>query len=218
MTVSRSCVPLAAALALFAALPGCAPPPESPGTDAAYAASERRGTGEVVDDNKIEIALNKLLADDSAALWKDVSTVVYHGRVLLLGSVETAGAKARAGAKVRAGAIGGQPEGVIEVINDIQVTEAGGGGVLNDAAIEKSIHVKYLLAEDIDSANLRVRSVNGTVYLIGQVETWADLGRVREIARANSDVMKVVDYLRVTETAGSCGCEKPPAPLRKSKP
>jgi osmotically-inducible protein OsmY len=213
MTVSRSCVPLAAALALFAALPGCAPPPESPGTDAAYAASERRGTGEVVDDNKIEIALNKLLADDSAALWKDVSTVVYHGRVLLLGSVETAGAK------VRAGAIGGQPEGVIEVINDIQVTEAGGGGgVLNDAAIEKSIHVKYLLAEDIDSANLRVRSVNGTVYLIGQVETWADLGRVREIARATGDVVKVVDYLRVTEAAGSCGCEKRHAPKQKPKP
>ncbi len=167
----------------------------------------------MIDDNKIKIELNKLMADDSTALWADVSTGVYRGRVHLLGSVETADAKARAGA------IGGQPEGVTEVINDIQVTDAGGvGAFLNDVAIEKSIQIKYLFADDIDSANLRVRSVNGTVYLIGQVETWADLGRVREIARATDDVVKIVDSLRVTEAAGSCGCEKRHMPKRKPKP
>ena len=52
----------------------------------------------MVDDNKIKIELNKLLADDSLGLWTDVGTVVYRGRVLLLGGVETADAKARAGA------------------------------------------------------------------------------------------------------------------------
>ncbi len=212
MTAPRFRVLLAAALVLLAALPGCASTVVSPGADAAYTASEQRTTGEVVDDNKIKIELNKLLADDSAELWTDVGAVVYRGRVLLLGGVETADAKARAGA------IGATPEGVIEVINDIQITDTGGlGAFLNDEASEKSIQVKYLFAEGIDSANLRIRSVNGTVYLIGQVETWAELGRAREIVRATGDVVKIVDYVRVIEAAGSCGCEKRHAPKRKPK-
>lgn len=211
MIAPRFCVLLAALLSL-AALPGCVTTVVSLGADAAYTASEVRTTGEVIDDNKIKIELNKLLADDSLGLWADISTVVYRGRVLLLGSVETADAKARAGA------IGGQPEGVQEVINDIQVTEEGGvGAFLNDVAIEKSIQIKYLFADGIDSANLRVRSVNGTVTLIGQTGTQAELDRALEIARETDDVMKVVNYVRVTAPAGSCGCKKPPAPKRKPK-
>ncbi len=213
MTATRYRLRFSAALVLFAALPGCVSPLVSLGADAAYTASEERTTDEVIDDSKIKLELNKLMADDSTALWADVSTVVYRGRVHLLGSVEAADATARAGA------IGGQPEGVVEVINDIQVTDEGGvGAFLNDVAIEKSLQIKYLFEDGIESADLRVRSVNGTVYLIGQVETWADLGRVREIARANDDVVKIVDYLRVTEAAGSCGCEKRHAPRRKPKP
>ncbi len=216
MTASRFRVLLAATLVLLPALPGCAPTVVSLGADAAYTASEQRTVDEVVDDNKIKIELNRLLADDSFGLWKDVGTVVYRGRVLLLGGVETADAKARAGA------IGATPEGVTEVINDIQVTEVGGpgggiGAFLNDVAIEKSIQVKYLFASDIDSANFRVRSVNGTVTLIGLAETRAELDRALEIARATRDVVNVVNYVRLNEPAGSCGCKKPPAPKRKPK-
>lgn len=162
------------------------------GADAAYTASEARTTDEVVDDNKIKIEINKLLADDSLGLWKNVGTVVYRGRVQLLGHVETADAKARAGE------IGGRPEGVTEVINDIQLTGAGGlAAFLNDVAIEKSIQAKYLFSDDIDSANFRVRAVNGTVYLIGLAENRAELDRALEIARGTEDVTKVVDHVRV---------------------
>ena len=94
---------LLAAILSLAVLQGCVSPLVSLGADAAYTASEERSTGEVIDDNKIKIELNKLLVDDSFGLWSDVATVVYRGRVLLLGSVETAEAKARAGV------IGGTP-------------------------------------------------------------------------------------------------------------
>ncbi len=197
MTAPPFRVLLAATLVLLAALAGCTPRVVSLGTD----------------DNKIEIELDKLLADHSAKLWKDVGTVVYRGRVLLLGGVQTADAKARAGA------LAATPEGVIEVINDIQIAEPGGpgGGFLNDAAIEKSIRVEYRLAKGIDSTNLRVRSVDGTVYLIGLVETRAELDKALKIARATGEVVKVVNYVRVIEATGSCGCKKPPAPKRKPK-
>ncbi|MCH8155083.1 MAG: BON domain-containing protein [Proteobacteria bacterium] len=193
-TVSRAAPRVFSALGLLAvfALPACAPTLVSLGADAAYTASEERTTDEVVDDNKIKIELNKLLVDDSLGLWKDVGTVVYRGRVLLIGAVETPEAKAKAGA------IGHTPEGVKEVINDIQVTDEGGiGSFINDVAIEKSIQVKYLFDADIDSANFRVRSVNGTVYLIGLAESRAELDKALAIARATGDVKNVVNYMRV---------------------
>jgi osmotically-inducible protein OsmY len=217
LVAPRFPVLLAAALGLFAALPGCAPTVESLGeslgSGAADTASEERTTGEVDDDTKIEIELDKLLADDGFGPRADLGILVYRGRVLLLGSVETADAKARAGE------IGGAPEGVTEVINDIQVTDADGAGAhLNDLAIEKSIQTDYLFGEGIDSRNFRVRSVDGTVYLIGQAGTQAELDKVLRIARETEDVRRVVNHVRIVEFSGSCGCEKPPAPLRKRKP
>ena len=77
-TASRAAPRVLCALGLVAvfALPACATTLISLGADAAYTASEERTTGEVVDDNKIKIELNELLADDSLGLWKDIGTVV----------------------------------------------------------------------------------------------------------------------------------------------
>ncbi len=178
--------------ALLAVPSACAPTLVSLGADAAYTASEERTTEEVVDDNKIKLELNKRLLDDSLGLFKDVSTVVYRGRVLLVGSVETHDAKRRAGL------IGGAPEGVKEVINEIQVTEEGGvGSWVNDIVIEKSIQSAYLFDDEIDSANFRVRSLNGTVYLIGLAESRAELDKALRIARETEDVGEVVNHVRV---------------------
>lgn len=182
----------AALLGGFLLLGGCAPTVLSLGADAAYTVSELRTTDEVVLDNKIKIALNKLTADDSAGLWVDVGTVVYQGRVLLIGAVENADDKARAGK------IGGTPEGVKEVINDIKVTDEGGvGSFVNDVAIEKSIQTKYLFTGSISSANYRVRSVNGTLYLIGLAKSQEELTEALEIARGTSDVKEIVNYMRI---------------------
>lgn len=186
------CVFSALGLVAVLALPACATTLISLGADAAYTASEERTTDEVFDDNRIKIELNGLLADDSLGLWTDVGTVVYRGRVLLIGAVETPEARAKAGE------IGHTPEGVKEVINDIQVTDEGGiGSFVNDVAIEKSIQITYLFDSDIDSANFRVRSVNGTVYLIGLAESQAELDKALVIARATGDVKNVVNYMRV---------------------
>ncbi len=191
---SRAAPRVFSALGLVAVLvlPACATTLISLGADAAYTASEERTTDEVFDDNRIKIELNGLLADDSLELWKDVGTIVYRGRVLLIGAVETPEAKAKAGE------IGHTPEGVEEVINDIQVTDEGGiGSFVNDVAIEKSIQITYLFDSDIDSANFRVRSVNATVYLIGLAESRAELDEALAIARATGHVKNVVNYMRV---------------------
>jgi hypothetical protein len=67
--VSPLRVPLAAALVVFALLPGCAPSVVSLGADAAYTASEQRSTDEVVDDNKIKIELNRAPSSTAAGCY-----------------------------------------------------------------------------------------------------------------------------------------------------
>ncbi len=99
---------------------------------------------------------------------------------------------------MRAGEIGGQPEGVLEVLNEIQVTdESGILSVVDDIYIEKVIQADYLFDTDIDSANFRVRSVNGVVYLIGLAESQAELDKALAIVGARDDVSRIVNYMKV---------------------
>jgi osmotically-inducible protein OsmY len=184
----------AALLSLAMATSGCT---VKLGADALYTASEERTTTEVISDNEIKIALNKYLLDDSLGLFNDVSTVVYQGRVLLVGSVDSMDARDRADA------IGRRPEGVKEVINEIVVTEDGGvGDFVDDVVIEKTIQTEYLFDQEIDSANFRVRSINGTVYLIGLAESRHELDKALQVAHKTQDVRAVINHMRIQPAEG----------------
>ncbi len=176
---------------------GCLPTVTTLAVEGAYTASEERTTDDVVVDNRIKLALNKALLDEGFELFKDVSTVVYQGRVLLIGAVE------KADARKRAGELAAKPRGVREVINEIKVTDEGGvGAFVNDTVLEKKIQLKYLFDKEVDSANFRVRSVNGVVYLIGLAQSQAELDRALSILRENEDVRAVVNYVRVKKPGG----------------
>lgn len=184
----------AALLALAMAASGCA---FKLGADAVYTASEERTANEVISDNEIKIALNKYLIDDSVGLFKDVSTVVYQGRVLLIGTVDSMDARERADAIAR------RPEGVKEVINEIVVTAGGGvGGFVDDVVIEKTIQTEYLFDQEIDSSNFRVRSINGTVYLIGLAENRRELDKALQVARKTQDVRAVINHMQLKPAEG----------------
>lgn len=178
--------------AVALALAGCAPTAASLAVDGAYTASEERSVDDVVDDNGIKLELNKLLLDEGLGLFKDVSTVVYRRHVYLLGDVE------KAADKKRAGEIAHKPEKVSGVTNAIQVTSAGDiGDVVDDIYIEKAIQTDFLFDSEIDSANFRVRSVNGVVYLIGLAESPVELTKALTIVQARHDVRRIVNYVKV---------------------
>ncbi len=173
-------------------LSACTPTTASLAVEGAHTASEERTLDDVVDDNGIKLELNKLLLEDGLGLFKDESTVVYRRHVYLLGDVEKADDKRRAGEIARV------PSKVADVTNDIQITSEGGiRGVVDDLVIEKSIQADYLFDRDIDSANFRVRSVNGVIYLIGLAERKPELDKAISIVRARSDVRRIVNYVKV---------------------
>ncbi len=69
--------------------------------------------------------------------------------------------------------------------------------MVDDIYIEKVIQADYLFDSAIDSANFRVRSVNGVVYLIGLAESQAELDKAVAIVDARDDVRRVVNYVKV---------------------
>ena len=144
----------------------------------------------LIDDNIINLTVNKRLIDDGLGLFKDVKAVVYRQRVLLIGTVEQADARDRAGALVA------EVENVVQVMNEIQVAVEGGiGAFITDVIIEKSIQSDYLFDDIIDSDNYQVRSVNGTVYMIGHAASRAEFDRALALVNATNDVKQVVNYV-----------------------
>jgi osmotically-inducible protein OsmY len=144
----------------------------------------------LIDDNVINLAVNKRLIDDGLGLFKDVKAVVYRQRVLLIGKVEQIEHRERAGALVA------EVENVVQVMNEIQVNvENGIGAFITDVIIEKLIQSDYLFDDIVDSDNYRVRSVNGTVYIIGHAANRAEFDRALALANATDDVKHVVNYI-----------------------
>ena len=64
--------------------------------------------------------------------------------------------------------------------------------------IEKSIQSDYLFDDAVKSANFRVRSVNGVVYMIGRAESRVEYDRATAIASETDDVKRVVNYVVVS--------------------
>lgn len=182
---------LAFAVSLLAAnLAACGAPPGI--STAMRLATEARTTAQITEDNRILVAFNRAVANESGALFRDVSTDVYVTRVMLTGSVKEARQKARAEELARA------VQGVTQVINELQVTDQGGiGATANDLVIEQKLGVKYAADTEVDGANFRVRAVNGTVYLFGRAYTQAELNKALAHARETDNVRRVVNHVRV---------------------
>ena len=160
------------------------------GATVAIAASEERGVSGAATDTRIRLEINKLWLDEGFDLYRRVGSQVHEGRVLLTGavpSVEMSDEAAR---------LAWQPDGVHEVINEIQVDAAGG---LIDAAQDKwistEVRTRLMFERDIDSINYSTRTVGGSVYLLGLARDEAELKRVFTIVRNTPNVESVVSYV-----------------------
>jgi osmotically-inducible protein OsmY len=182
------------AVAALVLLPGCSPISSAVRLvlDGVYTVSESRRVGDVVSDNRIKLELNKRMLEDSFALFRQVDTVVYQGRVMLIGSVPSPERK------IKAEMLAWESEGVKEVINELLVGEAG--DVLefaSDYIKEKTIQAALLLDDAVDSANYRVRVLRGRVYLMGHAANRAEMNAALRIARQTDGVIRVVSYMDI---------------------
>jgi osmotically-inducible protein OsmY len=137
-----------------------------------------------------KLVLNKLKIPNNF-----VDTTVYEGRVLLTGVVDSTN-KAKL-----AQDLAWQVEGVLEVIDEIQICENCKIGIakttqmLTDAIITSEIESKLFLAKRIRSFNFTVNTVQKTVYIIGIAYSLEEQKLVLKIASKIKGVKKVVNHI-----------------------
>jgi osmotically-inducible protein OsmY len=162
------------------------------GASVGVAVAQERSVGDALDDTVIATQIVAIFFDYSIELLRKVSAEVVEGRVLLTGSVsEPEG-------RVDAVRLTWQIDGVIEVLNEIQVTDRG--GLLDfalDTWVSTQLRTKLLLDRDIRALNYNVETVNGVIYLIGIAQNELELERVTNHARTIENVVKVVSHVRI---------------------
>jgi osmotically-inducible protein OsmY len=174
------------------ALAACSPTTVAVGAGATVGATaaQDRGVEGAASDTWIRAEINQRLLATSGDLFLDVHLQVQNGRVLLSGTVPNPEAR------VEAVRIAWLPDGVREVINEMELS---GDGSFSDYArdrwIETRLRAKLLGDKAVNSLNISIESVNQSVYLIGVAHSEDELARVVGHAKNVPYVRRVVSYL-----------------------
>ncbi|MEE2722499.1 MAG: BON domain-containing protein, partial [Pseudomonadota bacterium] len=83
-------------------------------------------------------------------------------------------------------------------INEIEVAESGGlTGYGRDIWISTRLQSALLFDKQVSSINYSIKTVRGTVYLIGIAQSRMELDRVINHARSLDYVRKVVNHVKI---------------------
>ena len=162
----------------------------STGATVGVAASEERGVKGAITDAGIRIQINDLWLKAGLELYNLVSLQIYEGRVLLAGHVPDDKMSDKAML------LAWQPDGVREVINEIQVKKITSIQTFaRDALINARLDSALLFSKGINSINYSTRSVGGIIYLLGVARNQEELDKVQQVARTIPDVKGVISHV-----------------------
>lgn len=198
----RSTLVIAGLLACLAPLvSGCVPAAVGTGAAAGTVAAQDRGLSGALADTEIRTEINHLWFQADEKMYRKVSLQVQQRRVLLTGIVTDPEMRQNA-AK-----LAWKAEGVKEVINEIEVSDADTVGTYTkDTWISAQLKSKILFDTEIKSINYSIETINGTIYLLGTARNRTELDRVLDHARNLANVKEVVSYVEILdETSRSSG-------------
>jgi len=165
-------------------------------TGVGYSVAQERSVGNAVDDAGILGQIeSEYVQKDVNNLFHKIDVQVHEGRVLLTGSV------LEPEHRVEAVRLAWQPQGVKEVINEIQVVDKEGTpkDYAIDAWVTTQIKAKLLVSGEIKSINYSVETVNAIVYLMGVAQNQTELDKVTNIASTIKGVKKVISHVRLKD-------------------
>ncbi len=158
---------------------------------------EARGTGDIIEDNRIVIEVNGIMADLQSAT---ASTEIYEQRLLITGLFDDKAIHDRFRKEVRA------VEGVKKLYwHAAYMSEAEQerrkDRLLDwtDAlALDAKVGAQLIATKGIASPNFRVAVDSfGTVYLIGRAKSRDELKKALAVARGTEGAKRVVNYVEV---------------------
>ncbi len=194
--IRQSLLPWLSLLLLLPLLQGCVEAVVIGGAAGmATAASDRRSTGQMIDDQAIEMTIAARYGEQPA-MWQDahVKVVSYNGIVLLAGEVPSPALRGEAVTIAR------QAEGVRRVHDQLVIAPAASfSDRTADLWLATRVKTALLGMEDLDHNPMRIKVVTrgGTVYLMGLVrrsEADAVVEKVR-VMRGVKKVVKLFEYL-----------------------
>ena len=156
-------------------------------------ASGERSVKEIKDDIMIFTKIkNQYIQYNSKDLFQNVNVKVMEGVVLLTGNVH------KPKTKMLAEKIALIPNGVKDVINEIQITDYSKiKDLANDKMISAHIKTRLLLEKGIRIANYKFHVINCVVYVIGSTSSETELVKTLSLISHVSGVKKVVNYVKL---------------------
>lgn len=156
------------------------------------AASREGGIRGALTDVEIQAAINDLWFQYSVKTFAQLDMTVNQGRVLITGVVQNPEDR------VEAVRLAWQPEGVKQVINEIQLADSPGvTAYARDAWISTRLRTALTFDSKVQSINYSIDVVKGIVYLMGVAQNQAELNHVIEKSRTIPDVKRVVSYVKL---------------------
>lgn len=148
-------------------------------------------------DDRIRGDILSGFVEQEVGMLKNVTIDVFEQRILLAGTVTTQEARESAGA------VAASTPDVTTVINEIQaVKDSSLRDKAEDLSIENRVKESLRESREVNSFNLRWRSVSGVVYLFGRISSEQERNRALAIVRAVSGVKDVVDHMAVRAREG----------------
>jgi osmotically-inducible protein OsmY len=189
---------LAPLLTLLATLPfamtisGCTGPEMllTGGATAATAVAQERGPGEAVSDNVIAARINDHWLEYDWHIFRDISTSVSEGRVMLTGKV------AKPEDELAAVRLTWDVGGVREVLDDIKITQEGDAiSYARDIWISTQLRSSLTFDGQIRAINYNVVTVDGVVHILGLAQNQDEIDRVMQYAKNVNYVRDVVNHV-----------------------
>jgi osmotically-inducible protein OsmY len=148
-------------------------------------AMDVRTKSEVAADAEIAAGASKRLLEDKTAEWKSVTLLVFGRHVVLAGSVGSPEARKRVNELVLR-----EPQ-VRSVIDELVLRREGDdGSFVKDKALDTKIDAVLTAAQGISSVNMRWKSVNGHVVIMGVAQSAEEaklaLAKIRGLDGVNS--------------------------------
>lgn len=153
--------------------------------------AQERTAGQAVDDTTTFWQIKHLYLQKNAQdLLAGVNVKVIEGRVYLTGNVNTPEAR------IDAVRLAWQPNGVKEVINEINVNdEKTLKEVFQRKFIAAQVRGKLIAEKGIRSVNYSIEVVDGVVYLMGIAQDTEELDKATNVASTVKGVEKVVSHV-----------------------
>ena len=175
-------------------LQGCAPAAITAGIAGVAASESEKGLGTTINDTIIHAAITESMFKKDVNRFIGVNINVDDGIVLLTGKVDSPETR------IEVTRLSWAPRGVVEVINEIQVSEKSSiKDAAKDLAASATIRGKLVADKNIKSVNFNIDVVNGVAYLSGVARSEKEMNLVLAYTKETKYINQLVNYIQLSE-------------------